>query len=128
MGDDDRELPWGETGEIVGVGPLLMSGYHGNDAASGEATWVDPTGRRRLRSGDLGRFDADGYLYIVDRKKDMILSAALWSLNDRGMRAHPQFRPALHGVRRGGRGRGWRRRAGLFAHLRLLSGQGTRAR
>jgi acyl-CoA synthetase (AMP-forming)/AMP-acid ligase II len=51
-----------------------MSGYHGNDAASSEATWTDPKGRRWLRTGDLGRLDTDGFLYIVDRKKDMILS------------------------------------------------------
>jgi acyl-CoA synthetase (AMP-forming)/AMP-acid ligase II len=74
VGDDDRELPQGEAGEIVGLSPLLMSGYHGNDAASSEATWTDPRGRRWLRTGDLGRLDADGFLYIVDRKKDMILS------------------------------------------------------
>jgi acyl-CoA synthetase (AMP-forming)/AMP-acid ligase II len=74
IGEDDREMPRGETGEIVGLGPLLMSGYHGNDAASSEATWTDGHGRRWLRTGDLGRLDADGFLTIVDRKKDMILS------------------------------------------------------
>jgi acyl-CoA synthetase (AMP-forming)/AMP-acid ligase II len=74
IGDDDQEVPQGEAGEIVGLSPLLMSGYHGNDAASSEATWTDPQGRRWLRTGDLGRLDAEGFLYIVDRKKDMILS------------------------------------------------------
>ena len=76
IGDDDREAAPGDTGEIVGLGPLLMSGYHGNDAASSEATWMDPQGRRWLRTGDLGKLDADGFLTIVDRKKDMILSGA----------------------------------------------------
>jgi acyl-CoA synthetase (AMP-forming)/AMP-acid ligase II len=76
IGEDDREVPPGETGEIVGLSPLLMSGYHGNDAASSEATWTDGQNRRWLRTGDLGRLDADGFLYIVDRKKDMILSGA----------------------------------------------------
>ena len=76
IGEDDREVPRGEMGEIVGLSPLLMSGYHGNDAASSEATWADDAGRRWLRTGDLGRLDADGFLYIVDRKKDMILSGA----------------------------------------------------
>jgi acyl-CoA synthetase (AMP-forming)/AMP-acid ligase II len=74
IGDHDREVLQGETGEIVGLSPLLMSGYHGNEAASAEATWTDSVGRRWLRTGDLGKLDADGFLYIVDRKKDMILS------------------------------------------------------
>jgi acyl-CoA synthetase (AMP-forming)/AMP-acid ligase II len=76
IGEDDREVPQGATGEIVGLSPLLMSGYHGNDTASSEATWTDVRGRRWLRTGDLGRLDPDGFLYIVDRKKDMILSGA----------------------------------------------------
>lgn len=74
VGEDDREVPDGETGEIVGLSPLLMSGYHANNAASGDATWTDARGRRWLRTGDLGRLDSEGFLYIVDRKKDMILS------------------------------------------------------
>ena len=73
---DDRELPAGETGEIVGFGPLLMQGYCGRDDASREATWTDGRGRRWLRTGDLGQLDEDGFLYVVDRKKDMILSGA----------------------------------------------------
>ena len=74
LGDDDREAAPGETGEIVGRGRLVMAGYHGRDDANREATWIDPTGQQWLRTGDLGRVDADGFLYIVDRKKDMILS------------------------------------------------------
>ncbi|HUO78974.1 MAG TPA: AMP-binding protein [Steroidobacteraceae bacterium] len=74
LGDDDRVLPAGETGEIVGRGRLVMAGYHGRDAANREATWLDAAGRQWLRTGDLGRLDADGFLYVVDRKKDMILS------------------------------------------------------
>ena len=74
IGDDDRELPTGEVGEIVGFGRILMSGYHNRPQASAEATWTDAAGRRWLRTGDLGRLDAEGFLYVVDRKKDMILS------------------------------------------------------
>lgn len=71
---DDSEADVDEAGEIVGYGRLLMSGYLNREDANREATWTDPTGRRWLRTGDIGRLDADGFLYLVDRKKDMILS------------------------------------------------------
>jgi long-chain acyl-CoA synthetase len=74
IGDDDREVAPGEIGEIVGHGRLVMAGYHGLDEANREATWIDAAGCQWLRTGDLGRLDAEGFLYIVDRKKDMILS------------------------------------------------------
>jgi acyl-CoA synthetase (AMP-forming)/AMP-acid ligase II len=74
IGEDDRPLPAGEAGEIVGYGRLLMDGYLKRDAASEEATWTDARGRRWLRTGDIGRVDEAGNLYVVDRKKDMILS------------------------------------------------------
>ena len=74
LGEDDREVAPGETGEIVGRGRLVMSGYHAQDAANREATWVDSDGVQWLRTGDLGRLDAEGFLYLVDRKKDMIIS------------------------------------------------------
>ncbi len=74
VGDDDREAPPGEPGEIVGYGRLVMEGYHNRPDATREATWTDAEGRRWLRTGDIGRLDDDGFLYIVDRKKDMILS------------------------------------------------------
>jgi acyl-CoA synthetase (AMP-forming)/AMP-acid ligase II len=103
VGDDDLEAAAGETGEIVGLSPLLMSGYHGNDAASGEAAWTDSLGRRWLRTGDLGRLDADGFLYIVDRKKDMILSGAqnIYPADiEAVMRTHPKVADvAVVGVR-----------------------------
>ena len=72
--DDGRELPPGESGEIVGSTRMLMSGYHHNPQATEAATWVHPSGARWLRTGDIGRIDEDGFLYIVDRKKDMIIS------------------------------------------------------
>jgi acyl-CoA synthetase (AMP-forming)/AMP-acid ligase II len=74
LGDDDREVAPGEIGEIVGRGRLVMSGYHKLDEANRQATWIDAAGRQWLRTGDLGRLDAEGFLFIVDRKKDMILS------------------------------------------------------
>jgi acyl-CoA synthetase (AMP-forming)/AMP-acid ligase II len=74
LGPDDREVPAGESGEIVGRGRIVMAGYHARPDANAEATWVDEQGRRWLRTGDVGRLDEEGFLYIVDRKKDMILS------------------------------------------------------
>jgi acyl-CoA synthetase (AMP-forming)/AMP-acid ligase II len=72
--EDDREAAPGKTGEIVGRGRLVMAGYHAREDANREASWVDSAGVQWLRTGDLGRIDAEGFLYIVDRKKDMILS------------------------------------------------------
>ena len=74
LGSDDREVPIGESGEIVGRGRIVMTGYHARPDANEDATWVDERGRRWLRTGDIGHLDEDGFLYIVDRKKDLILS------------------------------------------------------
>jgi acyl-CoA synthetase (AMP-forming)/AMP-acid ligase II len=72
--DAGRELPVGASGEIVGSSRFVMSGYHNRPEATAEALWYDPSGRPWLRTGDIGRLDDEGFLYIVDRKKDMILS------------------------------------------------------
>ncbi len=72
--DDDKELPFGETGEIVAYGGGIMKEYHNRADASAEIIWRDSAGRTFLRSGDIGKFDEDGFLYILDRKKDMIIS------------------------------------------------------
>jgi acyl-CoA synthetase (AMP-forming)/AMP-acid ligase II len=74
LDSNDNELPYGEVGEIVGYGRLMMSGYHNNDIENEATTWKHPSGERWLRTGDIGRIDADGFLYLVDRKKDMIIS------------------------------------------------------
>lgn len=69
-----NELPFGEVGEIVSYGPGIMSEYHKRLEATADVIWRDVRGRTFLRSGDIGRFDEDGFLYILDRKKDMIIS------------------------------------------------------
>jgi acyl-CoA synthetase (AMP-forming)/AMP-acid ligase II len=72
--DDGVEVGPGETGEIVGRGPTMMNGYHGRDDATRAAEWRDAEGNVWLRHGDVGRFDEDGFLILMDRKKDMIIS------------------------------------------------------
>jgi acyl-CoA synthetase (AMP-forming)/AMP-acid ligase II len=71
---EGRELPRGEIGEIVGYATVLMRGYHKQPEQTAAAMWTDERGRRYLRTGDIGRLDADGYLYVLDRKKDMLIS------------------------------------------------------
>ncbi|MBL9095646.1 MAG: AMP-binding protein [Alphaproteobacteria bacterium] len=72
--EDGREAAAGEAGEIVGRGRITMPGYWNRPDATREATWTDEHGRAWLRTGDIGRLDGEGFLTIVDRKKDMILS------------------------------------------------------
>src|SRR5450759_2045792 len=69
-----RELPPGVTGEVVGASAGMMSGYHGQPAKTAEAEWFDASGKRFIRTGDVGRFDDEGFLTLVDRRKDMIIS------------------------------------------------------
>ncbi len=72
--EDGRELPRGEIGELVGRSELVMSGYHNRKDQTDAATWVSPDGLAFIRTGDVGRFDADGFVELMDRKKDMIIS------------------------------------------------------
>lgn len=74
--EDGRELPAGPgiSGELVGRGPGMMSGYHRQPEATRAAEWFDAEGRRYIRTGDIGRFDEDGFLILVDRRKDVIIS------------------------------------------------------
>ncbi|MGE0667597.1 MAG: class I adenylate-forming enzyme family protein [Sphingomonadales bacterium] len=71
---EGNALPFGETGEIVARGGGVMTGYHKRPEATAELVWKDEAGRTWIRSGDIGRFDEDGFLHILDRKKDMIIS------------------------------------------------------
>jgi long-chain acyl-CoA synthetase len=68
-----RELPAGEDGELCVAGPQVMKGYWNAPAETAAAVRVDAEGRRWLYTGDVARMDDDGYTYIVQRKKDMII-------------------------------------------------------
>lgn len=70
----DREVAAGEIGEIVGHSPAMMTCYLNQSAQTAEAEWRDPGGKRFIRTGDIGRMDGDGFLILLDRKKDMIIS------------------------------------------------------
>jgi acyl-CoA synthetase (AMP-forming)/AMP-acid ligase II len=72
--EDGVQVGPGVVGEIVGRSAGMMNGYHGRPDKTAEATWTSPEGWRFIRTGDVGRFDEDGFLTLMDRKKDMIIS------------------------------------------------------
>ena len=74
--EEGRELPRGPDviGEVVGRSAAMMTEYHNQPAKSREAEWHDASGRRFIRTGDVGRFDEDGFLILMDRRKDMVIS------------------------------------------------------
>ncbi|HDZ57195.1 MAG TPA: 4-coumarate--CoA ligase [Pseudomonas xinjiangensis] len=72
--EDGNELPRGEIGEVVGHSPAMMTGYLNKPEKTAEAEWYDHTGKRFIRTGDVGRFDEEGFLTLMDRRKDMIIS------------------------------------------------------
>jgi long-chain acyl-CoA synthetase len=61
-----------EDGEILACGPNIMRGYYNRPIETEEALETDAEGRVWLRTGDVGYLDADGYLFITDRKKDLL--------------------------------------------------------
>jgi acyl-CoA synthetase (AMP-forming)/AMP-acid ligase II len=69
---DEAELPPGQVGEIIVHGENVMQGYLNNEAAT-----KDTINNGWLFTGDLGYLDDDGYIFIVDRKKDLIISHGL---------------------------------------------------
>jgi long-chain acyl-CoA synthetase len=90
--DDGRELPPGEVGEIAIRGPMVIPGYWRKPEATKQTL---PGGE--LRTGDVGCMDADGWFYLVDRKKDMIVASGfkVWprEVEDTLLR-HPAVREA----------------------------------
>ena len=72
--EDGNLLAPGEIGEVVGRSSSMMVGYHNQPGKTREAEWYDPEGGRWIRTGDVGRFDEQGFLTLMDRRKDMIIS------------------------------------------------------
>jgi len=94
--DTLRELPQGETGEIVLSGPQVFQGYWNRPEASAEA-FMELDGRRYFRSGDLGYMDEEGYFYFVDRLKRMVNSGGMkvWPAEvEAALHAHPAVQEA----------------------------------
>jgi long-chain acyl-CoA synthetase len=72
--DAGRDVPAGQAGEVIGRSPNMMSGYLNRPDETHAMLLRDPSGALFFRTGDLGRFDDDGFLYLLDRKKDVIIS------------------------------------------------------
>ena len=93
MAGGTRPLPVGETGELVIRGPQVMKGYWNKPKET-----ADTLRNRWLHTGDIGRMDEDGYFYIVDRKKDMIIAGG-YNIYPREVEEvlfeHPQIREAV---------------------------------
>jgi len=72
--EEGRELAPGSIGELVGRSKTMMQGYHNRPEATDRAFWRDAEGKAFVRSGDLGRIDPDGFVELLGRKKDVIIS------------------------------------------------------
>ena len=96
--DPTRDPPEGEPGELVACGPQIMKGYWNRPDADDEVFVTDAEGRRWLRTGDVGAIDADGFIRIVDRLKDMIAVSGFKvfpSQIEKLLYRHPAIREAL---------------------------------
>lgn len=73
LDDPSKELKQGEEGELALAGPQIMKGYFNAPEATDDMIKTDKNGVRWLHTGDIAKMDEEGYFYIVDRKKDMII-------------------------------------------------------
>ncbi|MCW9045262.1 MAG: acyl--CoA ligase [Alphaproteobacteria bacterium] len=71
------EVAQGVAGEICGRSSMMMSGYFNRDDLTQEMLWEDKDGKIYFRTGDMGYMDEDGFVFLSDRKKDMIISGGL---------------------------------------------------
>jgi len=93
--EEGREVPRGEVGEVVGRSGSMMTGYRNQPEQTREAEWYDPAGNRFIRTGDVGRFDEDGFLVLMDRRKDMIISGG-FNVYPSDLEAVLRQHPAVH--------------------------------
>lgn len=75
--DNGREVERGGVGEIVGYSSSMMSGYWKRPDANEQLVWKDQQGRTFIRTGDVGEIDAEGFLTLRGRTKEMIISGGL---------------------------------------------------
>ena len=90
--EDGYELPRGETGELVGRAISMMRGYVNRPEQTREMLWQSPEDTVFYRSGDMGRIDEDGFIHILDRRKDMIISGGfnIYPIDlEKALLAHP---------------------------------------
>jgi acyl-CoA synthetase (AMP-forming)/AMP-acid ligase II len=95
--EDGKEVPPGEAGEVVGHSAGMMTSYHNQPGKTREAEWFDPAGKRFIRTGDVGRFDADGFLTLFDRRKDMIISGG-FNIYPSDLESQLRMHPAVEDV------------------------------
>lgn len=87
-----NELSPTQYGEIVGRSGSMMPGYYNAQDKTDEVLWRDANGFDYIRTGDMGRFDEDGFLHLLDRRKDMIISGGfnIYATDlEHVLRAHP---------------------------------------
>ena len=90
--DAGQQLATGEIGELIVCAPQLMVEYWNNQVETSETVRVDADGARWLHTGDLAYMDADGYIFLVDRKKDLIKTSGfqVWPREiEEVLTAHP---------------------------------------
>lgn len=74
LDDEDNEVPAGTPGNLIGRSATMMSGYKNQPGKTSEAQYVDDNGDVWMRMGDIARVDEDGFVELVGRSKDMIIS------------------------------------------------------
>jgi acyl-CoA synthetase (AMP-forming)/AMP-acid ligase II len=74
LDDEDNEVPPGTPGNLIGRSQTMMSGYKNRPDKTNEAQYIDAEGGVWMRMGDIGRVDGDGFVELVGRAKDMIIS------------------------------------------------------